>query len=118
MTTPDFGFYMSAFTLVGGDSSSANSQITTGKGLYPTSIGLPLGENMIRVTALGTPSAKIRIIVVQSGKNTVLNDWQEVGVSGLVLHAPNDVDGAYFVLRSDTPGVVFGLTLFNTPPAT
>ena len=118
MTTPDFGFYMSAFTLVGGDNGSTNSQITTGLGRGASLIGLPLGENMIRVTALGAPSAKVRIIVVQSGKNTVLNDWQEVGVNGLVLHAPNDVDGAYFVLRSDTPGVVFGLTLFNTPPAT
>lgn len=118
MATPDFGFYMSAFTLVGGDRTSANSQITTGAGLGPSSMGLPLGENMIRVTALGAPSAKVQIIAVQSSKNTILNDWQEVGVNGLVLHAPNDVDGAYFVLRSDTPGVVFGLTLFNTPPAT
>lgn len=118
MTAPDFGFSMQAFTLVGGDKSSANSRITTGAGLGPNTIALPLGENMIRVTALGSSEATVQIIVVQASKNTVLNDWQKVGPNGFILQAPNDVEGAYFVLRTNTPGASFGLTLFNTPPAT
>lgn len=118
MTAPDFGFSMQAFTLVGGDRSSANSRITTGVGVGTTSIGLPLGENMLRVTALGSPEATVQIIVVQASKNTVLNDWQKVGPNGLILQAPNDVDGAWFALRTNTPGASFGVTLFNTPPAT
>ena len=118
MTAPNFGFYMQAFTLVGGSRSSANSRITAGVGAGPTSIGLPLGENMIRVTALGSPEATVQIIVVQASKNTVLNEWQKVGQSGLVLQAPNDVEGAWFALRTNTPEASFGVTLFNTPPAT
>lgn len=118
MATPDFGFSMQAFTLVGGDRSSANSRITTGAGLGPTSIGLPLGENMLRVTALGSPEATVQIIVVQGSRNTMLNDWQKVGPNGLILQAPNDVEGAWFALRTNTPGASFGVTLFNTPPAT
>lgn len=118
MTTPDFGFYMRAYTLVGGDRSSANSRVTTGVSGGSTSIGLPLGDNMLRITALGAPETKVQIIVVQGSKNTVLNTWREVGLGGLVLQAPNDVEGAWFALRSDTPGVSLGLTLFNTPPAT
>lgn len=118
MTAPNFGFYMQAFTLVGGNSRTTNSQITTGAGLGPNSIELPLGENMLRVTALGSPEATVQIIVVQASKNTVLNDWQKVGPNGFIVQAPNDVEGAYFVLRTNTPGASFGLTLFNTPPAT
>lgn len=118
MASPDFGFNMQAFTLVGGDNYRANARITTGVGAGPTSIGLPLGENMIRVTALGAPEATVQIIVVQASKNTVLNDWQKVGPNGLILQAPNDVEGAWFALRTNTPEASFGVTLFNTPPAT
>lgn len=118
MTAPNFGFYMQAFTLVGGDNYTTNSRITTGVGVGTTSIGLPLGENMIRVTALGSPEVTVQIIVVQNRKNTVLNDWQKIGPNGLILQAPNDVEGAWFALRTKTPGASFGLTLFNTPPAT
>ena len=118
MAAPDFGFSMQAFTLLGGDTYTTNSQITTGIGVGRVSIGLPLGENMIRVTALGAPEATVQIIVVQNRKNTVLNDWQKVGPNGLILQAPNDVDGAWFALRTNTPGASFGVTLFNTPPAT
>lgn len=118
MAAPDFGFSMQAFTLVGGNSRTANSQITTGAGLGPNTITLPLGENMIRVTSLGSPEATVQIIVVQGSKNTMLNDWQKVGPNGFILQAPNDVKGAYFVLRTNTPGASFGVTLFNTPPAT
>lgn len=109
---------MQAFTLVGGATETANSQLTSGVGRSSEAINLPLGENMLRVTSLGSPDAQVRIVAVRGSKITMLNEWSPVGASGLVLQAPNDVSGAWIALRTKSPGVVFGLTLFNTPPAT
>lgn len=116
MTSPSMDFRMSAFTLEGADNTNMNCRITSGTGRSSEAVDLPVGENMIRVTALGSPESLVRVVVVRGKVNTMLGEWQKVGASGVVLQAPNDTEGAWMALRTNTPGVVFGLTIFNTPP--
>lgn len=119
MTTPDGYIPMFTYTFKGGATPATNSTLTSG---YTTrtsgdSINLPVGENTIRITALANTKAKVRVVVTYKGKADYLNDWKEPGQVGIILQAPNDDPASWLALRSDTPGVLYGVTIINTPPA-
>lgn len=121
MTTPNLDLIvpMFTYTFVGGATSSTNCALTSGatRRTGNVSINLPVGENTIRITALANTTAKVRMVATYKGKADYLNDWKEPGQLGIVLQAPNDDPSSWLALRSDTPGVLYGVTIINTPPA-
>ena len=110
---------MFTYTFKGGATSNTNCALTSGKTARTggESISLPVGENTIRITALANTTARVRVVATYRGKADYLNDWKEPGQVGMLLQAPNDDPAAWLALRSDTPGVLYGVTIINMPPA-